>query len=168
MLMKQLKSLFVGLLLVTCTASAEDYGTGIGLRLGGLSSGLSVKGFVNTTSALEGIASFGRHSFIATGLYEKHFEIPGATGLNMYVGAGGHIGFFGYRGSYFYKNKNKYYYIYDEGRTAVVPGIDVIIGLEYKIKDVPLAVGIDIKPFIDFFDGSGFYFDGALNIRYVF
>ena len=166
--MIQSKSLIVALILLTGTVNAEDYGTGIGLRLGGLSSGISVKGFVNSTSAIEGIASFGRNSFIATGLYEKHFEIPGATGLNMYVGAGGHIGFFGYRGSYFYKNKNKYYYVYDERHTAVVPGIDLIIGLEYKIKDVPLAIGVDIKPFIDFFDGSGFYFDGALNVRYVF
>ncbi len=166
--MKKVRTFIMSLILISGTVCAEDYGTGIGLRLGGLSSGLSIKGFVNSTSALEGIASFGRHSFIATGLYEKHFEIPGAAGLNMYVGAGGHLGFFGYRGSYFYKKKNEYFYVYDEGRTAVVPGIDVIIGLEYKIKDVPLAIGVDIKPFIDFFDGSGFYFDGALNIRYVF
>jgi hypothetical protein len=166
--MKKVKTILFAMLLFTGNLFAQDYGTGIGLRLGGLSSGISVKGFVNSTSALEGIASFGRHSFIATGLYEKHFAIPGATGLNMYVGAGGHIGFFGYRGSYFYKKKNEYYYVYDEGRTAVVPGVDLIIGLEYKIKDVPLAIGVDIKPFIDFFDGSGFYFDGALNIRYVF
>ncbi len=166
--MKKVRTFIMSLILISGTVCAEDYGTGIGLRLGGLSSGLSIKGFVNSTSALEGIASFGRHSFIATGLYEKHFEIPGVAGLNMYVGAGGHLGFFGYRGSYFYKKKNEYFYVYDEGRTAVVPGIDVIIGLEYKIKDVPLAVGVDIKSFIDFFDGSGFYFDGALNIRYVF
>lgn len=58
--MIQSKSLIVALILLTGTVNAEDYGTGIGLRLGGLSSGISVKGFVNSTSAIEGIASFGR------------------------------------------------------------------------------------------------------------
>ena len=73
----------MSLILISGTVCAEDYGTGIGLRLGGLSSGLSIKGFVNSTSALEGIVSFGMHSFIATVLYEQHIETPIVAGISM-------------------------------------------------------------------------------------
>lgn len=157
------------LMLLALSAKAEDYGTGIGLRFGGLSGGLSVKGFTDTRNALEGIASFGRHSFILTGLYEVHFPVNEANGLSIYAGGGGHMGFFGHRGTYLiYKNRGEKWYVYDEGRTVVVPGLDLIAGLEYKIQNAPLVVGVDLKPFVDFYDGLNGYYDGALNLRFVF
>src|SRR5258705_697153 len=58
-----------------------DYNTAIGARLGGLTSGLTIKHFTNPTSALEGILSFGHNSFHVTGLYEKHYDIASSEGL---------------------------------------------------------------------------------------
>jgi hypothetical protein len=154
----------------TTTTADRDYNTGVGVRIGGAVSGINIKGFVNDRSALEGIIGFGRHSFILTGLYERHFDIPEASGLQWYAGGGVHMGFFSHRGRYLlYKYKDDRVYVVEEGRTAVIPGIDFILGIEYKFNNAPLVLGADVKPFIDFWDGgaSG-YFDGALNFRFVF
>ena len=77
---------------VFLSASSQDYHTGIGLRLGGLNSGLTVKHFVNSNSAIEGILGFGYKHFLITGLYEKQTPIADAPGLAWYYGGGAHLG----------------------------------------------------------------------------
>src|SRR5688572_14397041 len=157
------------LLLMQYYVKAEDYSTGLGIRLGGYTSGLTVKGFLNSRGALEGIAGFGKRSFVVTGLYEHHFPITNAEGLSLYAGGGGHFGFFGHNSSYLvYRHKNETVYVVDEGNTAFVPGIDGVFGIEYKFQGAPFTVGADIKPFLDFYDGTVHYIDGALNLRWVF
>src|SRR5215216_182221 len=79
----------------------QDYKTAIGVRLGGLTSGLTVKHFTNPSTALEGILSFGYRSFVITGLYEKHKDITSAPGLMWLYGIGAHVGFFRYGGYYY-------------------------------------------------------------------
>ena len=157
------------MLLINIPASSQDYSTGLGLRLGGFTSGLTIKHFFNEKGAIEGIAGFGRRSFVMTGLYEHHFPIEGVNGLTLYAGGGGHLGFFGHSSSYLvYKHKNEKIYVVEEGRTAVIPGADFIFGVEYKFQGAPFTVGVDIKPFVDFYDGVSAYADGAFNVRYVF
>jgi hypothetical protein len=39
------------------------------------------------------------------------------------------------------------------GEHAAVFGIDGILGMEYKFNKAPLCIGMDIKPFIDIYDG---------------
>ncbi len=157
------------LLIIATSAQAQDYGTAIGIRLGSLAGGINVKTNLNTNSAIEGIVGFGHHSYIFTALYEKQHPINSAEGLSWYVGAGAHIGFFDHHGTYWrYKYRGeKYYYAYEDGENAVVPGIDAIIGLEWKIPGAPLLLGIDLKPQIDFHHGASSYFDAAINFRYI-
>ena len=168
--MKTIKKhlLLILILFKVAMASAQDYNTGIGLRLGGFTSGITVKHFVKSNGAIEGIVGFGSHSFILTGLYEHHFPVD-AEGLKLYVGGGMHVGWFGYNGTYLiYKNRSEKIYVVESGRTAFVPGIDFIFGAEYKFKGAPLTLGLDIKPFVDFYYGTSAYTDVALNLRYVF
>src|SRR5689334_12770042 len=117
-----------------------NYNTAIGVRLGGLTSGITVKHFVNSNGgALEGILGFGYRSFVITGLYEKHNDISTAPGLKWLYGLGAHVGFFRY-GGYYYRVKydppgkgNGYvYYVDYPGNTATVAGIDFILGMDYK------------------------------------
>lgn len=157
------------LVLAMQMAWSQDYNFGVGLRAGVFSSGINVKGFLNEKSAIEGIAGFGRRSFVTTGLYEYHIPIPSAPGLNLYVGGGAHVGFFWHRGTYLvYKYKNEKVYVVEEGESIVVPGLDMIFGAEYKFSKVPIAVGMDIKPFLDFYDGVSAYPDFAINARFAF
>jgi hypothetical protein len=153
------------------SGGGQDYNTGIGVRLGGLTSGITVKHFTNPSTALEGILSFGYRSFVITGLYEKHLDINTAPGLKWLYGIGGHIGFFRYGGYYYwvgYDHKGHPYYTQYPGETSAVAGIDFILGLDYKFNNAPFNIGLDVKPFFDFFNGPSGYFDGALSVRFVF
>jgi hypothetical protein len=149
--------------------NAQDYRAGVGMRLGAFTSGVTFKGFVGTRGALEGMAGFGRRSFHTTLLYEHHIPIPSVQGLNLYVGGGGHAGFFRDDGTYLvYKYRGEKVYVVGDGRSAVVPGADFIFGAEYKFKNVPIVVGADMKPFIDFYDGVYAYPDLGIFGRFVF
>ena len=141
-------------------AKAQDYNTGIGFR-GGFSSGLTVKHFVGSKAAFEGILSTRWNGFIVTGLYEVHNQAFNAEGLKWYFGFGGHIGF--WNGNY---SKN---YWGDYGTSYTVVGIDGILGLEYSFSEVPINLSLDWKPAFNFVGYSGFWADGgALSIRYIF
>ena len=155
--------MFLGAFFITGNVSAQSYQTAVGLRFGGLTSGLTVKHFVSKTSALEGILSVGRRSFIVTGLYEKHIPVDNSNAFKFYFGGGGHLGFFQNDGGYYYYNDRPLY-----TTSYTVAGIDGIAGIEYKFKEAPINIGLDFKPFIDFFNGNTVYFDGGLSIRYTF
>jgi hypothetical protein len=147
---------------------AQEYGTALGVRLGSLTAGFNIKSFVSTSGAIECIIGLGHHSVTITGLYEKHHTINSADGLSWYVGAGAHVGFFDHHGTYLrYKHKDEKYYVYHDDDNAVIPGVDVIIGLEWKIPRAPLKLGMDLKPQIDFHHGAHSYFDAAINLRYI-
>src|SRR5260221_1963766 len=128
------------------TVNSPYYKTGIGVRLGGMTSGLTVKSFINPSSALEGIFGFGRDAFSITGLYEKHVPIVNAEGLQWLYGGGAHIGFFRYGGRYYYwtyyTDHGTVYYVREPGASAAVAGFDFIIGLDYKFRNAPFNVGL--------------------------
>jgi len=137
---------------------AQDYNTGIGLRAG-FDQGLTVKHFIGTKSALEGILATRWRGFEITGLYEIHNQAFKAERLKWYFGFGGHVGFW-----------NGDHATWGEpGVSYTVIGIDGILGLEYSFREVPINLGIDWKPSYNFSGFSGFWGDGgALSIRYIF
>lgn len=159
--------------------SGAGYTTGIGLRGGGWSSGLTVKHFLSGKNnvAFEGLLTreYQARGGRLTLLLEKHVPISDFKGLQFYYGAGAHIG--SYRGRYYFedvrfrRNKDKFYYRqywYDDAN-YIVGGADLILGLEYKMEDLPFTVGVDYKPFFEVFDGyTGFYNDAAVSLRFAF
>ena len=153
--------LFFGILFFTMNVKAQNYQTAVGLRFGGLTNGLTIKHFVSNKTALEGIVSFGQDNFVLTGLFEKHTGVDHSSLFNLYYGIGGHVGFFRDGSRYYYQNNSLYY-------TSTVAGIDGILGLGYKFQHAPINIGMDFKPFIDFYNGSIIYFDGAVSVRYTF
>jgi len=150
-------------------ARAEEYETGIGVRLGGVLQGITVKHFLNTNSALEGILSFSHHSFIITCLYEKQLPVSSAAGLYWLYGAGAHIGFYNGEDDYYkYIRRGSRYYYYDDVGSTTIMGIDLIIGMEYKFPKAPITIGLDLKPAFDFINEFPLYWDGAFTARFVF
>gem|GEM_PF-2805857 len=133
--------MFIGILFITNSGSAQSYKTGIGPRFGGLTSGLTVKQFNSTTSALEEGAGHPRRSA-------------------FYYGDSVNTDFFRDGDSYYYNDHRLY-------TTSTVTGIDEIPGMEYTFKDIPADTGLDFKPFIDLFNGSTVYFDGGLSLLYT-
>jgi hypothetical protein len=151
-------------ILLSIGLKAQNYKTGIGIRFGGLTNGLSIKHFTSSTVALEGLLSTANNGFFFTGLYEKHATVGNDAALKLVYGIGGHLGFFREGGYYFYKKR---VYYNNAVRVGIV-GLDAIVGLEYKFRNAPISVGIDVKPFVDFYNGSYIYVDGGISLRYVF
>lgn len=143
----------------------QTYTTALGIKVWGDGAGVSLKHFISSNRALEGIGFFWNGGARITGLYEFHFDIAGAPGLKWYVGPGVHVGFYndGYnRYNNFNNNNNNY-------RGGSFVGIDGVLGLDYKFNRAPINLSLDWQPSIEF--GSGRTFNGAwggLGIRYTF
>ncbi|MCB0619949.1 MAG: hypothetical protein KDC43_26035 [Saprospiraceae bacterium] len=159
--MKSLKILLIPALFLTLAfqAQAQDYNTGIGLRAGS-SNGLTVKHFISSDAALEGLLALRWRGIHITGLYEVHRPLGRTAGLNWYFGGGGHIGFWGgYKEHPWFDDDNNY----------TVIGIDGIIGLEYNFQEVPINLSLDWKPAFNLIGYTGFWGDEvALSIRFIF
>jgi hypothetical protein len=164
------------------SGGGAGYTTGIGLRGGGYSSGLTVKHFLGSKNgvALEALLTteYKARGARLTLLGEKHKAVSDIKGLQFYYGAGFHAG--SYQGRYYFAD-TRYYargrkgdvylvrdYRFDE-ETYIAFGADLILGLEYKIPDLPFVIGLDYKPFFDVFNGyTGFYNDAAVSLRFTF
>jgi len=136
---------------------AQDYSTGIGLR-GGFTNGVTIKHFVSSKAAFEGIIASRWRGLEITGLYEIHGRAFSTDRLNWYYGFGGHVGFWDGRHTK-----------WGENRSYTVVGLDGILGLEYNFSEIPFNLSIDWKPTINFYGYPGFWGDGgALSARYIF
>lgn len=127
---KFLLVLFTALVMAT-NAKAQDYQTAVGIRLSShdaaINNSISLKHFVNSNIALEGLLSFGDPVSLGA-LVEAHHPINGAAGLNWLVGGGAYVGFGGVRNF----------------------GGQGILGLDYKIASIPLNLSLDWKPELNF------------------
>jgi hypothetical protein len=142
------------------TSYAQDYNTGIGLR-GGYANGITIKHFISSNAALEGIVATRWEGFQLTGLYEIHTKVFDTERLNLYYGFGGHIGF--------WDGDNTSKYWGDPGESYTVIGIDGILGLEYSFNEIPFNLSVDWKPAFNLAGHSGFWGDGgAFSLRYIF
>jgi hypothetical protein len=147
---------------------AQQGQTGVGVRLG-TDPGITVKHFVRENGAIEGILHTGYRGLLITGLYEWHTPLSEPAGFKFYAGLGGHLGVFDH---YVHVHHHYYHHHYDDvvySDTHASFGPDGIIGLEYDFTEIPLNMGLDIKPAIDFHYGHAHtYVDGALSIRVLF
>lgn len=132
---KVLATLFLSAIIIT--ASAQDYKTAIGLRLSSsqaiVNNSVSLKHFLNETTAIEGLLTFGDPLAIS-GLVEIHKPV-GASGIKWFYGGGAYVGFL----KTYDPNK-------DRNETDVHFGAQGVIGLDYKFANIPLNLSLDWKP----------------------
>jgi hypothetical protein len=139
--------------------ASGNYKAAIGLKF---IYGISVTGkvFLKERSALEGILRYngagGLGANIAfSGLYEHHNDIKAIDGLRWYIGGGGHVNYLKYDNDY--------------GDPVTSFGIVGIVGLEYKIQTLPIAISADWQPGYIFSNGAGFSAEnGGIGIKYTF
>ena len=156
---QQLRLLTVLIILIFACGNikAQEYNTGIGAR-GGFSSGLNFKHFLSAENAVEGIAAFHRGGLLITGLYEYHataFDVPG---LQWYYGGGAHIGIYGSdhpRGWF------------PDNETHMTLGVDGIVGLDYKIEEIPISISMDVMPRLNIFGHTRLFYGAGFSVRYV-
>jgi hypothetical protein len=153
----------MGILLLTTHIHAQNddgggsaYKQAIGIKFpGGLS--LTYKKFVTDTHSIEGQLTSWNKGFRMAGLYEFNFyTFNDVEGLAWFVGPGVHVGFW----------KDQYSKDYNSYADL---GIDGIIGLDYKFKNIPINVSADWEPAVTLVGSAGFtpaY--GGLAVRYTF
>ncbi|WP_044173900.1 hypothetical protein [Flectobacillus major] len=149
--------LFVGLFSFVHQSQAQLYKSALGLRLGA-ANGITYKTFVSNNAAFEAIGTFRYKGFGLTGLYEVHGRAFDSRDFNWFIGGGGHVYFWGDNHPGFINNDNR-----------TVAGLDGILGLEGKVRTIPLAISLDWKPTINIINYSSFWGDEfALSFRYTF
>ncbi|MGK7396528.1 MAG: hypothetical protein ACNS62_18255 [Candidatus Cyclobacteriaceae bacterium M3_2C_046] len=155
------KIIVVGLLMLCTTwMQAQDYQTGLGLRLG-TSNGITIKHFVNSNAALEGQLTGRWRGVTITGLYVVQNPAFDTPGFSWFFGGGAHIGF--------YNNYRDHPWFKDDYHNDTVMGVDLILGLEYTFTEAPITLGLDWKPEVNLIGYQGFWGEEfGLSIRYNF
>ncbi|MDD4545091.1 MAG: hypothetical protein PHP27_04575 [Bacteroidales bacterium] len=142
-------------LLPTKESKAQDYTWGIGFR-GTYYPALSIKQQLSSRNSMDYIVSFRNHGFQATAIYEWKTPVIN-NNFHLYYGIGGSIGLWDdYR-------DNKY-----KDELGFRAGVDGILGLEFKIPNVPITLSVDYKPYINLIGWGNDFANGAFSVRYVF
>jgi hypothetical protein len=136
--------------------NSPDYTTALGLKFGPYESGISAKYFMNQSTSIEGILGFNNHGVVVTGFYELNLPAFNVPGLKFYYGAGAHIGAEG-AGDYAVLGNNEIY-----------SATHLLLGLDYKIPQTPIAVSVDLDPRIELATGPFFDVGPALGLKYTF
>ena len=121
---------------IIVSARGQEYIDALGIRAGE-SYGITYKHFFNEKLAVEASLLSRWHGISSMGLLEWNYPLLDIRGLNWYLGAGPGFGYWSYN------NATKWL---DPGKSVFAGGIIPIVGLEYNLKDVPLAIGLDWKP----------------------
>ena len=172
------------LIFIICAAfgvqvlNGQNYKTGIGIRVSPLY-GITLKHFTSPQKAIELILSSRWNGAQIAGLYEVHTTGFKHQPLQIYAGIGGQLsiwrdgrynpwyerGFFAWgRTDWDFYERNR-----DPDRGRVALGMDMIIGMEYTIKDLPLVLGLDWKPQIILIGGNSIFVDDVgLSVRFTF
>ncbi len=134
-------SILIAALLITVTASSQDYFKALGLRIGS-AVGVSYKMFHKPERAIEGILDLDilyrdRMKFKTSGFYVFHFK-ANVDGLSLFTGPGASAG------------------IYLGDSSGFMMSLDGIIGMEYKFQQAPLVFSIDWNPKIQMIKNAGF------------
>ncbi len=149
--MKTIKKI---LLTVTLIIGAIYYGNAqeVGLRFGDVSAGsvaIDVIFSTNNFERLHGDISFG--DGVAADLLWDFVNRPlNYEAINWYMGVGPYLGII-------------------DGGSDFNLGLAFEIGLEYRFRDAPIALGCDYRPSLEIIDETRGHFGGfGLNIRYIF
>jgi hypothetical protein len=173
--MKQIVLLFSLFTLMAVQANAQkggagapaNYQTAVGLRVNPWLVGGTIKHFISGPHAIEGLVTTNvsnKNNVTFTFLYEYHIAPFPKPEFLLYFGGGAHLGIY----DRFDYDRDRWYR--DGDGTYLTPGLDGIVGIEYKFKKIPLVVSADLKPYFHFNGGTNFVGEeiGGASVRYTF
>ncbi|MEM0938522.1 MAG: hypothetical protein AAF600_00330 [Bacteroidota bacterium] len=159
-------------LALTSVDGQQLYDKSGGIRLGS-TSGLTYKKFVTENEAAEMMLSGRNNGIQFTTLYHFHRPIEFSFNDRFYLhwGIGGHIGYEKYDDlAKILSNAEGDEFIYEE-RSFFVMGVDAGLGIEYRWLEVPVTLGLDLKPYFNFI-GMRYtrtkFWDAGISFKYVF
>ncbi|MBO7277035.1 MAG: hypothetical protein J6U84_03635 [Bacteroidales bacterium] len=141
---------FVACLAILPLSNVKAQNWGVGL-VGGWDSGLQVKKYMGA-NALDFRGHLHNHGFQVAGLYEWNHDL--GSNFTLYYGVGAGLGT---------------WKAAPEHDMAFGLDIEGIVGIEWRIPSVPLALSLDYRPAFEILPTTGFYAKGfAFGIKYLF
>lgn len=141
----------------------DHSGHALGIRGIG-TTGITYKHYGTNGKAFEGIFGFGNNFFSITALGEKYSDPFDSDFVSLYYGFGGHATF--QSNSNIGSERNRF----NDADDAFGLGVDFIVGLEMVIPDTPIALSLDIKPFVEVATNGNAYvgIDPGLGVKILF
>jgi hypothetical protein len=131
--------------------------------------GAAIAVFTDKTAAVEAMYSYitdkNRHLF--SSLYTEHYPIKKIKQLSWCWGAGLHIGF-SKEPRMADHPKPAFGTVEIRKVTRTVGGTNVMFGLHYDLNRIPVFIGFDIKPYVNFVNEESKFWDGAARIGIIF
>ena len=164
--------IFSILLLLTLSAKAQKFKNSAGFKIGSINGPVYQKHY-NDKQAYEIILGFhnsGMQVYILNEWY-KPLSFGQIDDFYLYFGVGGHVGYSKYkRDKFYYDSSGDIIYDYQKDPYYSI-GADGIVGIEYRIYEVPLTIGIEYQPLLDFYGLRYVHFDASnfqVSIKYIF
>lgn len=159
--------LLIFLLLPAFFANAQGFKHAIGIR-GGLSSGFEYRIYTDDSNSYKFLLSTRNHGaqFHALREFHRYDLFDFSPQLVFFYGVGIHAGFETWDEVH-YQNNTRWY----DSRAAILAGLDGLTGVEYVFYEVPVSLGLEVKPFFDVFGKNMFRvqpFDFAFTVKYLF
>lgn len=154
-------------LLLGISVFSQGYKQAVGIR-GGWSSGFEYRIYTNDLNSYKFLLSGRDRGFQIHALKEFHqYDLFSFTDqLVLVYGAGIHVGYERWDVRHYYDNTSWY-----DTRSSLIAGVDGLAGLEYIFYEVPISVGLEVKPYFDLFGREVFnlgLFDFAFTVKYLF
>ena len=152
---------------LSCQVFSQGFKQAAGIRAG-LTGGLEYRIYTDDLNSYKFLLGSRERGLLVHAIKEFHrYDLFTFTDqLNFVFGAGVHIGYERWDQQYY--NYNTSYYV---TRTAFIAGLDGLAGLEYMFRDVPISLGLEVKPYFDLFGREMFdfqLFDFAFTAKYHF
>ena len=151
------KILIISILFTIFYRLDAQYNNAIGLRLG-VDTGLSFKHNFTENIGIEIMGIYRWSGFGAVILMEHQNNLGNSGDFYLFYGYGAHI--VSYDGKYISSGIG-------DG-SFMVAGIDIGVGIEYKISGGPFSLVIDVRPAYDIIGRRGLASGGAFTVRYAF
>ncbi|RIH64997.1 hypothetical protein D1164_10420 [Mariniphaga sediminis] len=147
---------------------AQGYKQSAGIRASWASPGLEYRYYTGEQHSFRGLLAIRNRGLQLHALSEfyQYDLFSFSYQLVFFYGAGVHAGFESWDEISEVNEQRR-----AETRSAFLAGVDGVVGVEYLFYEAPVKLGIEVKPYLDFFGKNGFdvYLpDFALTVRYLF
>ena len=159
--------IITALLISSNLLCGQGFNEALGLR-GGVTSGFEYRYYLNDSTSLRGLVAIRDRGVQVYGFYEfyEYDLFSFSYNLVFYYGFGAHAGYESWNVKQTANGSR-----WEETKSAFLIGLDGLAGVEYLFYEAPLAAGLEVKPFIDFWGQKGFDVrlpEVAFTVRYLF
>lgn len=165
--MRKIVLLFLILSQFVLYSRAQQFSKAVGIR-GGLTSGFEYRIYTSDINSYKILLSTRDRGAQVTVFKEFHrYEMVDFSEQLVFIfGVGLHAGF-----ERWHKRHHNLRYTWYEPRMSFLTGLDGLAALEYTFAELPVAAGIEGKPYFDVWGRKGFkmrLFDFAFTLKYLF